>query len=134
MLHAAINIPQASTDVHVICIHFALFKSERGRQLELLRARIREHVPDDEPLIIAGDFNDWRGKAEEFLVNELNLKEIFVSVRGQHAKSYPAWRPRLPVDRIYFRNIKPISCQRLAGIPWKKLSDHVPLYAEFDIT
>ena len=39
---------------------------ERGRQwqIQALVDRIRETVPRDAPMIIAGDFNDWRRKAD----------------------------------------------------------------------
>jgi endonuclease/exonuclease/phosphatase family metal-dependent hydrolase len=131
LLHAVIKIPRIKTRVHVVCIHFALFKTEREKQLTTLCTRILEHVPFDEPLIIAGDFNDWRGHAERFLETELGLKEAFKVKNGNHAKTFPAWSPKLAVDRIYFRNINLIDCQRLKGKPWQSLSDHLPLYAEF---
>lgn len=131
LLHGTLDIPHSSKKLHVICIHFALLKTERIRQLITLNKRISEHVPLDEPLIIGGDFNDWRGHAEHYLETELGMQEAFKVTHGNHAKTFPSWRPSLSVDRIYFRGVKLHACQRLYAMPWRKLSDHVPLYAEF---
>lgn len=133
LLHGILDIPQTSRKIHLICIHFALFKTERRRQLILLKKRITQSVPKDEPLIIAGDFNDWRGQAEHVLETELNLQEAFKISQGRHAKTFPAWKPKLPVDRIYFRGLNLKTCQCLREVPWRRLSDHVPLFAEFSL-
>ena len=42
-------------------------KSHRAQQLELLCQIVRDEVPADAPLIVAGDFNDWRGRAHRVL-------------------------------------------------------------------
>lgn len=130
LLHATLDIGDGQK-MHVICIHFALFKTQRKKQLTKLKNRILEHVPIDAPLIIAGDFNDWRGQAESYLETELEMREAFKVIQGFHARTFPAWRPRLAVDRIYFRNLNLVTCQRLGGLPWSKLSDHIPLFATF---
>lgn len=131
LLHGIIDVPSLANQVHIICIHFALFKNERHKQLTILKTRIAEHVPENAPLIIAGDFNDWRGQAERFLETDLGLREVFKVCQGHHAKTFPSWSPKLPVDRIYYRGLQLVSGQRLHEMPWRKLSDHVPLYAEF---
>lgn len=133
LLHAIIEIPETKQRIHAICIHLGLFKIEREQQLTILCNRIRSHVPENQPLIIAGDFNDWGGHAETHLEHDLNLREIFKLTTGQHAKSFPAWQPTLAVDRIYFRGLKPELCRRYNKKPWHKLSDHLPLYAEFSL-
>ena len=133
LLHGVITTPFNGTKIHVICIHLGLFKSERRIQLSVLSRRIKEHVPDNEPLIIAGDFNDWRRDAESHLQQDLGLCEAFVELTGSHAKSFPALRPTLTVDRIYYRGIKPLDCVCKAGPPWRKLSDHLPLWMKFQL-
>jgi len=130
LLHGFIQFPGHPTTVHVICIHLGLFKAERTIQLTALTDRIKEHVPDEEPLIIAGDFNDWRGHAEHHLESDLQLKEVFKVLYGEHAKTFPALRPTIRVDRIYYRGLNLKYGQILSGMPWKKLSDHIPLFAE----
>lgn len=133
LLHGIIEIPETKQQIHLICIHLGLFKLEREKQLTTLCQRIESHVPHHEPLIVAGDFNDWRGHAEKHLETDLGLQEIFKSMTGRHVSTFPNWRPTLAVDRIYFRGLKPVVCQRFNKEPWHKLSDHLPLYAEFSL-
>lgn len=131
LLHAVIEIPETKQQIHAICAHLGLFKLEREQQLITLCKRIESHVPHREPLIVAGDFNDWRRHAEEHMEIDLGLHETFKVLTGHHAKTFPAWKPTLQVDRIYYRGLKAKSCQHLHKEPWTKLSDHIPLYAEF---
>ncbi len=131
LLHGAISLSGSNKRVHVICVHLGLFNLEREKQLQTLCQRIDAHIPQDEPLIIAGDFNDWMGRAEKHLNDDLHLFEVFKSTTGRHARSFPAWLPALPMDRIYCRGLKPVHCERLHGPSWRKLSDHTPLLASF---
>lgn len=131
LLHGVITL--AETQVHVICLHLGLFEAERKIQLTRLSERINEHIPAEAPLIIAGDFNDWRGMAENHLERELGLKEVYKVFHGQHAKTFPATRPAFRVDRIYYRKFGLAKAEVLDSLPWKKLSDHLPLYAELTL-
>jgi len=132
LLHGVINHPAMQAPLHVICVHLGLFSVERQRQLIKLAKRIEEFIPHNEALIIAGDFNDWQGRAEKHLRNELGLKEVFKSEHGKHARTFPAWLPLLPMDRIYVRGMNITQCDRLHDKHWAGLSDHLPLTAEFD--
>lgn len=131
LLHAVVKVPEHAKHLHLVCIHFGLTTSERRRQLEAMCLRIDSHVPSDEPLIIAGDFNDWIGRAERHFHEHLGLQEIFRTLNGRYARSFPAWLPVLPLDRIYFRGLQPLNCSRHGHTPWKVLSDHAPLSASF---
>jgi len=131
ILHGVVEMPNAGTRLHTLCVHLGLLEQERREQLLALTRRINEHVPRDEPMIIAGDFNDWRRKAENHLHEDLGLNELFVKLQGRHARSFPVWAPLLPVDRIYYRGLEPVSCQRLCNGPWRDLSDHAALFGVF---
>ncbi len=131
LLHGTIQIPGCDQKIHVICVHLGLFGRERASQLSTLAKRISSHVPADEPLVIAGDFNDWRGLAERFLHQDLGVTEVFKNTRGSYARTFPAVLPVLSMDRIYYRGLEAIGCQRLHDQPWNRLSDHTPLLAEF---
>lgn len=133
LLHGVLNLSEGSPPVHVLCIHLGLFKAEREEQLKILADRIKAHVGMEEPLIIAGDFNDWRKEATDYLEAELNLREVIKELEGEHAKTYPAWRPTLLFDRIYYRGLKLLEGHCLQGNPWRLLSDHLPLYAKFEL-
>jgi endonuclease/exonuclease/phosphatase family metal-dependent hydrolase len=134
ILHGVIELPHKKTRLHTLCVHLGLLEQERREQLQTLTERIDQHVPRDEPMIIAGDFNDWRRRAENHLHDDLGLAELFVSLEGRHARTFPVWAPLLPVDRVYFRGLKPISCRRLANGHWRDLSDHAALFGVFQLT
>ncbi len=133
ILHSQLIVGEERAKVHLLCIHLGLFKAERALQCQTLMLRIRELVPENEPLLMAGEFNDWRNHLSKPLADELGIEEAFYSVDGHHARSFPAIRPALCVDRVYFRgmNVREVRC--LQGKPWRMLSDHVPLYASFDL-
>ena len=133
LLHGTIEIPDTGTKIHIICVHLGLFEREREKQLETLSKRINSHVPSDEPLIIAGDFNDWRGNAERHLHDDLGVTEAYKNTHGCYARTWPAALPILSMDRIYSRGLDIVDCLRLHGQPWSQLSDHTPLLAEFRI-
>ncbi len=103
----------------------------RQQQLDLLCKRIdQHHIPDGEPVVIAGDFNDWRLRALGKLSRCAGLKEIFVATQGVAARTFPARWPLLRLDRIYVRNMARFRPLALATRPWTHLSDHAPLAAE----
>ncbi len=131
LLHGVIEIPGVEQKLHLICVHLGLFGHERASQLLTLVNRINSHVAHDAPLIIAGDFNDWRGRAERYLHHGLGVSEAFKSTRGVYARTFPSMLPVLSMDRIYFRGLDIVQCQRLHDQRWDRLSDHTPLLAEF---
>ena len=103
------------------------------RQLDLLGEVIRDHVPDDAPLLVAGDFNDWRRRAHAPLERSIGLREVFVHANGHAAKTFPATLPLLALDRIYVRNTRGTAPLPLPRRPWSRLSDHAPLAAEIHL-
>ncbi len=133
ILHGVIELPHKKMRLHTLCVHLGLLEQERREQLQALTDRINSHVPRDEPMIIAGDFNDWRRRAESHLHTDLGLEELFVQMKGRHALTFPVWRPMLPVDRIYYRGLQPAACQRLSTGLWRDLSDHAALFGVFKL-
>jgi endonuclease/exonuclease/phosphatase family metal-dependent hydrolase len=129
LLHCEMTVPGWKVPLHCINVHLGLWARSRRFQLEWLCHRIREAVPASAPLVVAGDFNDWRGVASKMLARELRLEEVFESSLGRHARSFPARLPLLALDRIYVRDLKVASTQRLAEGPWSRLSDHAALAA-----
>jgi len=120
--------------LHLLCVHLGLFKAERREQCKALMARIQEMVPPNEPLIMGGDFNDWRTVISRPLKENLGIEEAFVTIEGQHARSFPAIRPAFCVDRVYFRGMQVEEVACLHGKPWRMLSDHLPLFARFSFS
>lgn len=130
-LHGVIRDPKTDLQLHAVCVHFGLLGYERNRQLRTLREYLAGNIPPDAPLILAGDFNDWHGRLGRRLEGELGLQEVFQASQGHYARTYPATWPLLRMDRIYFRGPRLQECHCYSGMPWKRLSDHTPLYARF---
>ncbi len=133
LLHCVLRVPGAKEDVHAFCVHLGLRESHRREQLSLLAQMTMKEVPPTAPVIIAGDFNDWRRRAHGILEKEAGLREIFVHAHGRSAKTFPAKFPMLSLDRIYVRNAKAHAPFLLPGLPWTHLSDHAPLAAVIEL-
>ncbi|HMA06946.1 MAG TPA: endonuclease/exonuclease/phosphatase family protein [Ramlibacter sp.] len=133
LLHCVLRVPGHGVDVHAICVHLGLAEAHRQQQLDLLCEIVRTEVPEAAPLIVAGDFNDWRRRAHELLWREAGLKEVFVTAYGESAKTFPARFPLLSLDRIYVRNASVHLPVVLPRQPWSHLSDHAPLAAEIHL-
>jgi endonuclease/exonuclease/phosphatase family metal-dependent hydrolase len=131
ILHGVVEMPGSSARLHVLCVHFGLLELERRGQLARLSQRIAEHVPAGEPLILAGDFNDWGRRAERHLHASLGIEELFMDLEGRHARTWPIRQPLFAMDRIYYRGIEPLSCQVLSTGEWRALSDHAALLGDF---
>jgi endonuclease/exonuclease/phosphatase family metal-dependent hydrolase len=134
LLHGVIEpINPDGAEVHLICVHLDLFERGRVRQVERIVKRIHEHVPDGAPLLIAGDFNDWRENASPILEKELGVHEVYRALHGHHAKSFPAWFPFLSLDRIYARGFSSVQATCFTQTPWSQLSDHGALLAVLEL-
>lgn len=133
LLHGVIEIPHKKRPLHAICVHLGLLETERRDQAEKICERIDSLVPHGDPLIIGGDFNDWRSRLTAPLKRRVHVVEAFEKVYGKHAKTFPSWMPTLPLDRLYLRGLQIDRAFCLTGRPWSKLSDHLALYAELEI-
>lgn len=132
LLHCQLHVPPLDRHIHVICVHLGLREHHRLSQLNLLCALI-DTLPDDAPLLVAGDFNDWRLRAQERLLACAGLQEIYTNAYGKPQRSFPALFPLLRLDRIYARNVLSLRPILLSNRPWAHLSDHTPLAAEITI-
>lgn len=130
LLHCVLKLPHDNVEVHAICVHLGLRERHRKRQLELLCEMVAAEVPPEAPLVVAGDFNDWRRRAHHVLERCAGLREVFVHSHGRAPRTFPARWPMLPLDRIYVRNARVHAPVILPPRPWSHLSDHAPLAAE----
>jgi len=132
LLHCVLALEGHGIELHTVCVHLGLRDAHRRRQIDLLCKVAGDDVPHDAPLIVAGDFNDWRGRGHG-LVERCGLREVFMSTRGRLPRTFPARWPLLPLDRIYLRNAGIRETAILAARPWSHLSDHATLFAGVDI-
>lgn len=132
LLHCVLRLPQGRPELHLFCVHLSLLESHRREQVERLLGLIQVKVPAQAPLLLAGDFNDWRGSLHQPL-RRVGLQELWVGSQGRAARSFPAAWPLLRLDRIYARNFRRASPLSLGSAPWSRLSDHLPLAAEVSL-
>lgn len=76
--------------------------------------------------MVAGDFNDWGQQLKRMLAG-FSLYE-FEELR---AFTYPARLPLTQLDHVYARGLTPLSLHVPRGRIWWRMSDHLPLIAEF---
>ena len=63
MLHCELKVPGQSRNVHAICVHLGLVEVAPHAADELLCDMVRKEIPARSPVVVAGDFNDWRRRA-----------------------------------------------------------------------
>ena len=126
LLHVELMIHGCS--VHVVVVHLGLVSASRVRQVAHLKRYIHREVPADAPLLIAGDFNE----------GGLRLRQAFASVglrdwEGASQPTFPARLPMAQLDHVFARGLKPVSLFAPQGRIWWRMSDHLPLIAEFEM-
>lgn len=128
LLHCRIELPSGQT-AHCVCVHLSLFGYSRRRQMDALASYLDHLGQPDAPLIVAGDFNDWRNQAGDHLSRRLGMQEVFSSTGGVPVRSFPAAMPMFRLDRIYIRGFQVTRSEVHHGHPWSSLSDHAALSA-----
>jgi endonuclease/exonuclease/phosphatase family metal-dependent hydrolase len=132
LLHAVLRPPQGP-ELHMICVHLGLRETHRRHQLQQLCELVMHGMPADAPVVVAGDFNDWRLQGHRQITECTSLREVFVAANGAPARTFPARYPLLRLDRIYARNARVHRPVVLPRRPWSHLSDHAPLVAEIEL-
>jgi endonuclease/exonuclease/phosphatase family metal-dependent hydrolase len=128
LLHCIIEAPSTHLRIHLVCLHLGLTQRGRNRQLDQVSRRI-ERLPEDEPLIVGGDFNDWRGRVSPVLLDRHGLREAHEVAHGRRARTFPIKLPVLGVDRIYTRGFEVRSADVLRDGVFRELSDHAAVIA-----
>lgn len=153
ILHCILETP--SGNVHCYVVHLGLFEVSRRRQTEALVQCVEDSARRDEPVIIAGDFNDWRNTLSDCLRLKLGVVEVFDelerparlgarigdmvrTVAGREkrlvpARTFPAALPWFRLDRIYVRGFRVEHAEVLHGPQWARLSDHAPIVANLQL-
>jgi len=130
LLHCEVEI--GGRRMHCLCVHFGLFAKGRRAQTRMLVEYVSSELPGDAPLVIAGDFNDWRNELSTTLETGLGVKEVFDVHYGMPARSYPAGMALFRLDRIYVRGFNVQGCDVHVGGKWRRMSDHAALSARLE--
>ena len=130
LLHCVVAIPGWRRNLHCVCVHLSLHERGRSRQLEAISGRLKELASHDLPIIVAGDFNDWRHRATAILERQLGMTEVSVVHAGRAPRTYPSMLPLFRLDRIYVRGFDVTTSRVHGGKPWSMLSDHLAVSAE----
>ena len=134
LLHAVIELPNTESHLHALCVHLGLSAGGRRAQVKDICDLVDSEVPAECPLIVAGDFNDWSLKVSAQLSKRLGLVEVFHCVHGMHARTFPSLFPMLQLDRVYCRGFEVARAEVVRDSAWRKLSDHVGLFAALNFT
>ncbi len=129
MLHCEIELPEMAQRLHCICVHLALHERGRRHQVGAIIERLNREVPEGAPIVVAGDFNDWRNRAGKRLEQDLGLEEACRDHRGKPVRTFPSAFPVLRLDRIYVRGFRVRHTHVHHGPMWRRLSDHAALSA-----
>jgi endonuclease/exonuclease/phosphatase family metal-dependent hydrolase len=118
--------------VHVVVAHFGLVHASRVRQVERLAAMLREEVPVHEPLLVAGDFNDW-GERLDAPMTRIGLHRAGARADARPGPAtFPARVPVFALDRVYVRGFRCEAALVPRGMAWARMSDHLPLVVELE--
>ncbi len=108
----------------IFLVHLSLKFRHRQKQLRDLYSIIKEVK---KPVIVAGDFNAFKGDQElQLFLTEAGLK----SANGEGEPSHPSRSPRRQLDFIlHSPEIRATGFQ----VPKVRFSDHAPLICDFEI-
>ena len=124
LLHVELKVDRRT--VHVIVLHLGLIAGSRTRQVDQMIQFVEREVPRGAPVIVAGDFNDWGGKLRPVM-----NRHGFHDFVGERVLTYPSRLPLTQLDYVYARGLKPLGIEIPRGRIWWRMSDHLPLIAEF---
>jgi endonuclease/exonuclease/phosphatase family metal-dependent hydrolase len=128
--------PDGRRPIDVFNVHLSLIAEAREKQVQrLLELPDLAGLPADEPCIIAGDMNDWRG----LLRRPLGAAGFLPATERQpHRRralaTFPSFAPVGGLDRVYYRG----PLQRLHAATSRLAiarvaSDHLPIIVDFEL-
>ncbi len=126
LLHSEVHVH--GRPLHVVVVHLGLIKASRVRQLTQLLQFMEREIPEDAPLVVAGDFNDWGTTVQTTMA-----AAGFVAFDEQRTATFPSRMPVVQLDHVYARGLTPLGLHAPRGRIWGRMSDHLPLIADFDL-
>jgi endonuclease/exonuclease/phosphatase family metal-dependent hydrolase len=124
LLH--VHVVVHDVPIHVVVLHLGLIAGSRARQVDQVLRFIEREIPKREPVIVAGDLNDWGAKLRPAM-HTAGFRDFI----GERNLTYPARLPLTQLDYVYARGLKPVGVEIPRGRIWWRMSDHLPLIAAF---
>lgn len=127
---AAVETPEGR--LGVINVHLGLVERERDWQIRhLLEHRLMQDFADI-PLMVAGDYNDWRNCLDGTCFMPSGWKQI--THPPSRFRSFPAWLPVGSLDKAFYRGPVEVRAARVVRNHLaQRASDHLPLVIDFHL-
>jgi endonuclease/exonuclease/phosphatase family metal-dependent hydrolase len=136
--HTTLELNGKGSRLEVFNLHLGLSARERKKQIDLLKRSAEfSGVDPSTPVLVAGDFNDWRSLLEGEFTNGLGFGCATERKRGPYRNipTYPSFSPQGGLDRIYHRGpMKLVSVHSCRLQVARMASDHLPIVAEFQVS
>ena len=130
LIKAHVTLPNGQ-ELVIANTHLDLF--QKGRDLQVKKIIDNMQIDSKLPWILVGDFNDWNHRISPQIERGLGAKEVFRYLHGRYPATFPSFKPIMSLDRVFCHSLKPIIAIALSDPQWTKLSDHLPLYVEFEL-
>ena len=116
-------------------VHLGLMHMERRIQAKRLLAHLLEREPIAQPLVIAGDWNEWTTRLVRNVMTDHGFTVAQCDVQERELRTWPSRRPMVALDKVLFRG--PVRCcrvQRILDDVTRVASDHLPLVVDLEST
>jgi endonuclease/exonuclease/phosphatase family metal-dependent hydrolase len=130
-LYTRVELPHGP--LHIFNVHLGLTERQRFTQVEQINELVKRLALPHDPVLIAGDFNDWNGRIDKHVTGQLGFTNAFALKPVREIRTWHAKRPVFNLDRVYLRHITIENASCLVGEPWNVLSDHLPLCVELNV-
>lgn len=112
-------------------VHLGLMHLERRIQARRLLAHLFQGADAEQPLVIAGDWNEWGSRLVRPVMKAWGFHLARTDARPAGERTWPSRRPLLTLDRILYRD--PVRCHHVACVlddVTRVASDHLPLVVD----
>ena len=126
--HCRLQVDGHTRTLLLLNVHLGLAGFERRIQVRrFLASDLLRHTHKSTAVIVAGDFNDLWGRLGRRLLEPAGFTSV-----ARKVKTFPAFLPMRPLDRIYFRGGLRLDHSFASHtVVARQASDHLPLVAEF---
>ncbi len=114
-------------------VHLGLMHLERKVQVRRLLSHLFEEANDREPLIVAGDWNEWASRLTRSVTKEWGFHLARTDHRPRGERTWPSRKPMMSLDKILYRD--PVRCHHVVCVldeVTRVASDHLPLMVELE--